>query len=60
MNPGDIIVGDADGVVVIPRQHADQVVAAAEAKRDTEQVTRDRIDSELNHSVSSAGVGAPG
>lgn len=60
VNPGDVIVGDADGVVVIPRQHTDQVVAAAEAKRDTEQATRDRIDSELDLHVSGAGVGAPG
>lgn len=60
VNPGDIIVGDADGVVVIPRQHAEAVVAAAEAKRDAEQVTRDRIDSELELSVPNARVGASG
>ncbi|NJC23701.1 regulator of RNase E activity RraA [Arthrobacter pigmenti] len=60
VNPGDIIVGDADGVVVIPRQYADQVVAGAEAKRDAEQATRDRIDSELLDRAPSAGVGAPG
>lgn len=60
VNPGDIIVGDADGVVVIPRQHAEAVVAAAEAKRDAEQATRDQIDRELELSVPDTRVGASG
>lgn len=47
VNPGDIVVGDADGVVVVPRRHAEQVLAGAEAKRDSEQATRDQIDSRL-------------
>lgn len=29
INPGDIIVGDIDGVVVVPRRHADAVLAMA-------------------------------
>lgn len=60
VNPGDIIVGDADGVVVIPRQHAGAVVAAAEAKRDAEQATRDQIDRDLELTAPDARVGASG
>ena len=29
--PGDIVRGDADGVVVIPKEHEDKVLDAAEA-----------------------------
>ena len=36
VNPGDLIVGDADGVVVIPRESAADIVRAAQAKVDDE------------------------
>lgn len=36
VNPGDLVVGDADGVVVVPREMAAQVLAAAQAKVDSE------------------------
>ena len=36
VNPGDLIVGDADGVVVVPRETAAQIVKAAQAKVDGE------------------------
>lgn len=36
VNPGDLIVGDADGVVVVPRETAAQIVAGAQAKVDSE------------------------
>lgn len=36
VNPGDLIVGDADGVVVVPRETAAGIVAAAQAKVDAE------------------------
>ena len=36
VNPGDLIVGDADGVVVVPRETAAAIVDAAQAKVDAE------------------------
>lgn len=38
--PGDIVVGDADGVVVIPREHEDAVLAAATEIFETEAAIR--------------------
>jgi regulator of RNase E activity RraA len=37
VNPGDLIIGDADGVVAVPREKAEEVVAAVQAKLDFEQ-----------------------
>jgi RraA family protein len=36
VNPGDLIVGDADGVVVVPREQAAAIVGGAQAKVDAE------------------------
>ena len=36
VNPGDLIVGDADGVVVVPREMAAEIVKGAQAKVDSE------------------------
>ena len=36
VNPGDLVVGDADGVVVVPRETAADVVKGAQAKVDSE------------------------
>ena len=40
VNPGDLIRGDADGVLVIPRQHEEAVLAAAEEIDAVEQQIR--------------------
>jgi len=37
VNPGDLVVGDADGVVVIPRNEVDAVLVAAARKLAEEQ-----------------------
>jgi len=37
---GDLVLGDADGVVVIPQDTAEEMLAAAEEKRDKEELAR--------------------
>jgi len=41
--PGDLVFGDADGVVVVPRAVEDEVVAAALAKVTGENATREAL-----------------
>ncbi len=41
--PGDVIVGDADGVVVVPRESAPAVVAAANQRVAREERNRARL-----------------
>jgi len=41
--PGDIVVGDADGVVVIPRAHEAQLLDAAEAIEAAERHIREAV-----------------
>jgi regulator of RNase E activity RraA len=36
VRPDDVVCGDADGIVVVPAEHAAEVAAAAERIRDTE------------------------
>ena len=36
VNPGDLVVGDADGVVILPRELAAAIVSGAQAKVDAE------------------------
>lgn len=43
VEPGDVIVGDADGVLVIPRALLRQTVEKAEARAEAEKVFRARI-----------------
>lgn len=47
VSPGDIVVGDADGVVVVPLAMADRVAVLAQAKHDDEAEKRRRIDADL-------------
>jgi 4-hydroxy-4-methyl-2-oxoglutarate aldolase len=44
VRPGDIVVGDRDGVTVVPREAADDAAAAAAAIADHEATLRARID----------------
>lgn len=44
INPGDLIFGDLDGVVVIPRQHEKEVIERALEKASAENVVRQAIE----------------
>ena len=45
IDPGDVIVADADGVVVVPREKAPQVAQASEQRLAKEEKTRQRLRS---------------
>jgi 4-hydroxy-4-methyl-2-oxoglutarate aldolase len=47
VHSGDLIFGDADGVVVIPQAMAEKVIAAATAKISTENSTRAELEQGL-------------
>ncbi|MDY5931893.1 MAG: RraA family protein [Candidatus Ornithospirochaeta sp.] len=40
VKPGDLVLGDADGVTVVPREHIEEVLAKAEEKEDYEKKRR--------------------
>ena len=43
MRPGDVIVADDDGVVVVSRESADTVLAASAARESNEVEKRQRL-----------------
>jgi 4-hydroxy-4-methyl-2-oxoglutarate aldolase len=43
VRPGDIVFGDVDGVIVIPRQHEQQVITRATEKVSGENQSRDAL-----------------
>lgn len=43
VNPGDIIVGDADGIVVIPQEREQEVLQAAQNKLQKDQQRAERV-----------------
>ncbi|CAN7616194.1 dimethylmenaquinone methyltransferase [Bosea sp. LjRoot9] len=48
VNPGDLVVGDADGVIVIPPGHIETAIVNAEARMAKEAGLKRRLDEGLN------------
>jgi len=44
VNPGDIVVGDDDGIVVVPREQAESILAASKAVVEREKKIEEEID----------------
>src|SRR5450755_2261873 len=43
VHPGDVVLADDDGVVVVPKAHAGEVAQAAERREAKEALTRERL-----------------
>jgi 4-hydroxy-4-methyl-2-oxoglutarate aldolase len=43
IRPGDVVLGDVDGVCVVPREHAAEVVKAGQQRLAKEQKSRERL-----------------
>lgn len=45
VNPGDVVIGDCDGVVVIPSSNAEEVLKKSKAKKAAEDEMRKKLES---------------
>lgn len=43
VRPGDVVFGDLDGIVVVPKENLDDVVSLAVSLRDKENDTREKL-----------------
>ncbi|WP_102344760.1 RraA family protein [Bacillus sp. Marseille-P3661] len=50
VNPGDLIIGDSDGVVVVPKNRVEETIVKAEAKNEYEKNRLETISKFVNSS----------
>ena len=43
VRPGDVVIGDVDGVVVVPRQHVPEVLKASQQRIAKEEKSREKL-----------------
>jgi 4-hydroxy-4-methyl-2-oxoglutarate aldolase len=48
INPGDVLVLDADGVAVVPQDRVEDVLQASLAREEKERIKREKLQSGLN------------
>lgn len=48
IEPGDLVIGDIDGVVIVPRELEDEVIGAALEKASTENLVRAAIEAGMS------------
>ncbi len=58
IEPMDVIVGDSDGVIVVPKAIAEDVLKLVEARKETEDKTRELIKSGLSAEEAAIRMGA--
>ena len=46
MRPGDAVVGDDDGVVIVPRDEVDDVIRIAHEREEVEEVIKAQLEIE--------------
>jgi regulator of RNase E activity RraA len=46
VRPGDVLVGDNDGVIVVPAAMAEEIVEWAEVHEEAEEIVKARIEAE--------------
>ncbi|HLT60376.1 MAG TPA: RraA family protein, partial [Microlunatus sp.] len=57
VRPGDLVVGDVDGVLVVPREREDEVLELALAKAAAENLVRREIEAGLSTTAAFARYG---
>ena len=58
IEPMDVIVGDSDGVIVVPKKYAEDVLTRIEKRKDTEDKTRELIRGGMSADEAAIKMGA--
>jgi regulator of RNase E activity RraA len=58
IEPMDVIVGDSDGVIVVPKKYAEEVLRRVEARKTQEDKTRELIQGGMSAEEAAIKMGA--